>query len=280
MKKEDKKSYYAVIPANVRYDSTLPASAKLLFGEITALCNEKGFCWASNSYFASLYGKDKGTISRWIAQLIEQGYLQAEVDKKDGNKRKLWLSVRVPTPIGKNDNTYRQKRQDPIGKNAYRSKQKSQDPIGKNANHNNKDNTTFNITDNNKKSSQKDLSSKEAEQHAAFSLLICRGVDTEVANSIVYDQHTPRSSIEEVIKNGLAKEQHARETGGKFRLEPGYIVKTLNQARKEGKEVGPTKQSKKLSAKIKLSKQKHHPLDQSEFEKRRRRQKAALGVSK
>ena len=66
-------SYYAIIPANVRYDTELTPNAKLLYGEITALCNEKGFCWASNGYFSELYNVKKETISRWISKLEEKG---------------------------------------------------------------------------------------------------------------------------------------------------------------------------------------------------------------
>jgi hypothetical protein len=276
MKKENKKSYYAVIPANVRYDPSLPANAKLLYGEITALCSEKGFCWASNNYFAKLYNKDKGTISRWISQLIDQGYIQTEVDKEDGNKRKLWLSVILPTPIDKKDNTYKQKRLYPIGKNAYSYRQKSQAPIGKNAYHNNKDNTTLNIKDNKNTPQKADLSPKD-QQHYACTLLMRYGVDLEVARSIVYDHHTPLSSIEETIKNGLAKEEKSE---GKFVLEAGYIVKALNTARSEGKLVGPTKSSKQLIAKIAASKTKHIPLQPKEFEKRKRRNMTALSAAK
>ena len=49
-------SYYAIIPAKIRYDSRLTASEKLLYGEITAMCNQEGYCWATNEYFAELYG--------------------------------------------------------------------------------------------------------------------------------------------------------------------------------------------------------------------------------
>ena len=56
-------SYFAVIPANVRYDSRLSANEKLLYGEITALANKDGYCWASNAYFAELYGVTVSTVS-------------------------------------------------------------------------------------------------------------------------------------------------------------------------------------------------------------------------
>ena len=72
---EQIQSYYAIIPANVRYDVRLPMGAKLLYGEITALCNARGFCWADNKYFARLYSSDERTIRRWIEALVSLGYI-------------------------------------------------------------------------------------------------------------------------------------------------------------------------------------------------------------
>ena len=80
------KSYYAIIPANVRYDDELTPNAKLLYGEITALCNEKGYCWATNNYFAELYGVSKTSISKWIKQLIDKGYIKSQIKYHDGTK--------------------------------------------------------------------------------------------------------------------------------------------------------------------------------------------------
>lgn len=97
---DNKKSYYAVIPANVRYDKELTPNAKLLYGEITALCNEKGYCWATNEYFAELYGVSKKSISKWIKDLIDKKYIQSELIYKEGSKEILHRYIRiVPYPM-------------------------------------------------------------------------------------------------------------------------------------------------------------------------------------
>jgi len=117
-------SYYAIIPANVRYSRDVCDGAKLLYAEITSLSNQHGYCWASNRYFSELYGKSEDTISRWISSLARAGFILTIVDSVKGNSRKIWLahsqairknadtlSAKMPIP-------YPQKCGDPIGKNA------------------------------------------------------------------------------------------------------------------------------------------------------------------
>lgn len=89
------KSYYAIIPANVRYDKDLTPNAKLLYGEITALCNERGYCWAGNSYFSELYKVSKKSISTWVNQLISKGYVSSEIKYKEGTKEILHRYLRI-----------------------------------------------------------------------------------------------------------------------------------------------------------------------------------------
>lgn len=98
---EIKKSYYAIIPANVRYDKRLCPNAKLLYGEITALCNEEGYCWARNSYFTELYCVSERSVQNWIKQLIKFGYIFSEIiyskDSKEVEARYLRLSASSPS---------------------------------------------------------------------------------------------------------------------------------------------------------------------------------------
>lgn len=75
----ERPTYYAVIPASVRYDTELSASEKLLYGEIAALTNKSGECWASNTYFAQLYGVSKQAVSKWIRHLKDRGYIDFKI---------------------------------------------------------------------------------------------------------------------------------------------------------------------------------------------------------
>lgn len=86
----ENKNYFAVIPADVRYNKNLTANAKLLYGEITALCNEKGFCWASNKYFSDLYKVSEVSVSKWVSQLKDEAFIRTETDHE--GKRKIYLT--------------------------------------------------------------------------------------------------------------------------------------------------------------------------------------------
>ena len=94
----DKPSYYAIIPANVRYNNEIKPNAKLLYGEITCLSNNEGFCWAMNQYFAELYEVDKKTISRWIGQLKKFGYIDVQVNYREGTKQIKSRYIKLTTP--------------------------------------------------------------------------------------------------------------------------------------------------------------------------------------
>lgn len=80
-----KPNYYAIIPAKVRYSSLKP-NAKLLYGEITALSNKLGYCFATNNYFAELYGVNKNTVSRWLTDLKKLGFITITIERDSNNQ--------------------------------------------------------------------------------------------------------------------------------------------------------------------------------------------------
>lgn len=99
----DKPNYYAVIPADVRYDKTIKDKAKFLYAEITALCNKDGYCFASNKYFADLYGVRKETISRLLNDLKNKGYIEIKIEydkkTKEIKRRLIYLLTKTSIPI-------------------------------------------------------------------------------------------------------------------------------------------------------------------------------------
>lgn len=82
----EKPGYYAIIPADVRYDKQLPQGAKLLYSEITALSNKNGYCWASNDYFAKLYSVSNSTIQSWLKSLEDKSYINRVIKYKSGSR--------------------------------------------------------------------------------------------------------------------------------------------------------------------------------------------------
>ena len=109
---ENKKNYYAIIPAPVRYCKKLKANEKLMFGEVTALANEKGFCYASNDYFANLYDVSKTSVSKWISNLEKNKFIRLKMIYQKGTKqikeRRIYIAPllkKTSIPIEENFNT-------------------------------------------------------------------------------------------------------------------------------------------------------------------------------
>lgn len=90
-----KLNYYANIPMRILCDNNLMLGARLIYGLISGLCSQKGYCWATNSYFAALFEVSKQTVSNWITQLRQSGYIIVEIIRDEHTNevdlRKIWI---------------------------------------------------------------------------------------------------------------------------------------------------------------------------------------------
>ena len=214
--KHEKPSYYAIIPASVRYDKRLKPAERLLYAEISALTNKYGYCNASNGYFADLYEVGKTTVSHWIAKLINYGYLHVDtiMDGKQIIERRLYLSDQNATPIAQKSNTpIAQKSNTPIA-------QKSNTPIAQKSKGNNTsiNNTSINteilnITEDLTFVNSENFGEKIEEIHVA-------GVETDMAanqSSVVSDETTPDTL-------GVSQSKSTKQAGQKAeRVEKQFL---------------------------------------------------------
>ena len=95
----DKPTYYTIIPAEVRYNKKISANEKVLYSEIFTLAQKGGTCFASNGFFADLYGVHKSTISKWISTLKEHKLIKISYKIESGKVEK-----RIITPLSRNVN--------------------------------------------------------------------------------------------------------------------------------------------------------------------------------
>ena len=134
MEEKNTPNYFGILPANVRYDKKLKPMEKILYTEITALANSKGYCYATNSYFANLYDVHKNTAGTWINNLEKLGYIKSRIIYETGTKNVKERQLFIITPINEKIDT-------PINK-------KIDTPINKKIEDNN---TRYNNTSSNKK---------------------------------------------------------------------------------------------------------------------------------
>lgn len=82
-------STWSVIPTEVMLSKEISSTAKITYGIISSLCNEKGYCWASNDYLGKLLGKSGTRMSLIVKELSDAGLIESEVEQN--YKRKITL---------------------------------------------------------------------------------------------------------------------------------------------------------------------------------------------
>ncbi len=88
-------NYFAVIPTRILFHDGLIPSAILLYGAIASLTQEKGYCWAKDSYFANKFNVSKTTVQNWLKSLEEFEFIRREVVYKEGSKEILHRYIRI-----------------------------------------------------------------------------------------------------------------------------------------------------------------------------------------
>lgn len=114
----------------------------------------------------------------------------------------------------------------------------------------------------------------------AYQLLRRHKISQRIALRLASEHELPQ--IEQVIKNGIAKQFHSDPTGKNpsFTLQPGWIIKALENAKREGKTIAPTVECRDLEDKLQRRKN-YQPAGPEEIEHRKealRKQAQSLGT--
>lgn len=97
MNEEVQPHYYMNIPAYVWNDEDLLEKPKaiLLYGHISTLANQKGYCWATNEYFMKQLKTSKASIIRYINLLAKKRYIKRKIiyEKETRQVKQRLLSI-------------------------------------------------------------------------------------------------------------------------------------------------------------------------------------------
>jgi len=86
-------SFWVVIPTLLLEDEKISIKAKRLYALISSLCKKEGYCWASNKFLSETLNIPLSTIRFSLKKLEKGKWIQSEVNKEEGNVRKIFLRM-------------------------------------------------------------------------------------------------------------------------------------------------------------------------------------------
>lgn len=163
---------FVLIPAAILDDRRIKAAEKIFFAEIMALSNNTGYCYATNTYFRTLYGVSVTTLQGWLANLKMCGYIKIDVIRNPDNsvkERRITPYCLDFAPYGENLGESPEILGEPSPENLL-------NPPPKNRQENN---TILNNTSKNKRESTREARPESVEAVRAYCQERNNGVDPE-----------------------------------------------------------------------------------------------------
>lgn len=96
-------AFFGIIPYPVRVSKKITSDEKLLYTDISANLNDKGYCIKRDKDFLELFGQDRlskkciseRTISRWLNNLEKNDFITKIYNRHD-NERRIYIKKYVP----------------------------------------------------------------------------------------------------------------------------------------------------------------------------------------
>lgn len=117
------------IPANILLNEELSDKEKIVLSMILYLSDEKGSCFASNKYIASIVNVTSDRVSKIVSSLKKKEYIEVKFKFRTDSKE---VESRQIIPNKEKINRYSEKYLEGIGENNYLDSQKQLHPMGEN----------------------------------------------------------------------------------------------------------------------------------------------------
>ena len=218
----ERPGYWAVLPAQVRYDAELPASAKILYAEISSLTDQRGYCYAANDYFVQLYGCAERTLQRLLRALEDRGYITIQDGNGGAGRRKIYAGI---NPVQQNPD-----------KNVGVTPTKMSGPPDKNVTHNSKENKK----DNNPPKAPQEGAAWKPDRFLGFWSFYPVHKSKQAAIR-AWDRLKPSDELIALMGKALARQKAGEEWTREDARIP-YAATWLNQRRWEDEDLPPLPQ--------------------------------------